>query len=135
MKTITTSKSSLTTILGLAFVLILVALAFVGLFLAQRMQAVNVPPAGVRPGGTTAEEQGALLNLTSGAFNTAVGSFSLKNNIQRKFNAAVGAVTLFTNTANNNTGSGAGALLSNTIGIENTANGSLALSNGSSKRN
>src|SRR5262249_8066213 len=41
MKTITTSKTSLLTILGLASVLILVALAFVGLFLAQRMQAVK----------------------------------------------------------------------------------------------
>jgi hypothetical protein len=99
MKTITTSKSSLTTILGLASVLILVALAFVGLFLAQRMQAVNPPPDGVRPGGTTAEEQGALLNLTSDTFNTAVGLFSLKRNTQGKFNTAVGAVTLFTNTA------------------------------------
>jgi hypothetical protein len=130
MKTITTSKSSLTPILGLAFVLILVALAFVGLFLAQRMQAVNPPPDGVRPGETQRKSRGALLNLTGGAFNTAVGSFPSR--AIYKFNAAVGAVTLFTNTANNNTGSGAGGLLSNTIGIENTANGSLALSNSSS---
>ena len=63
MKTITTSKSSLLTILGLASVLILVALAFVGLFLAQRMQAVNAPPAGVRPGETQRKNRAPCLTL------------------------------------------------------------------------
>jgi len=57
--------------------------------------------------------------------------FSFKSNIQGQFNTAVGAATLFTNTADKNTGTGAGALLSNTIGIENTANGSFALLNNS----
>jgi len=37
-------------------------------------QAVSPPPDGGYPGGNTAEGQGALLSLTDGAFNTAVGS-------------------------------------------------------------
>jgi hypothetical protein len=133
MKTITTSKSSLTTILGLLSVLILVALAFVGLFLAQRMQAVNPPPDGVRPGET--QRKGRAPCLTPPAAHLTQRLVRFPSRAISKFNAAVGAVTLFTNTANHNTGSGAGGLLSNTIGIENTANGSLALSNSSSKRN
>ena len=130
MKTVTTSKASLLTVLGLARTLIFI-LILVGLFLAQRMQAVNPPPDGGYPGGNTAEGQGALLNLSSGTFNTAVGLLSLNSNTEGQFNTAIGAGTLFTNTADKNTGIGAGALLSNTNGIENTATGSFALLNNS----
>ena len=130
MKTVTTSKASLLTVLGLAPTLIFI-LILVGLFLAQRMQAVNPPPDGGYPGGNTAEGQGALLNLSSGTFNTAVGLLSLKSNTEGQFNTAIGAGTLFANTGNKNTGIGAGALLGNTNGLENTATGSFALLNNS----
>src|SRR4029453_14073059 len=99
MKTVITSQSSLLPILGLLLVLILVGLAFVGLFFAQRIQGVNPPPTGVMPGETQRKGQGALLNLTSDTFNTAVGLFSLKRNTQGEFNTALGAATLLTNTA------------------------------------
>jgi hypothetical protein len=41
--------------------------------LLQMAHAVNPPPDGGYPGGNTAEGQNALLNLTSGTYNTAVG--------------------------------------------------------------
>ena len=41
-------------------------------------QAVTPPPDGGYPGGNTAEGQNALLSLTAGTYNTAVGWFSLK---------------------------------------------------------
>ena len=131
MKTIINSKSSLLTILGFPSILMLIVLVLLGLVVAERVQAVNPPPDGGYVGGNTAEGQGALLNLTSGTFNTAVGLFSLKGNIQNNFNTAVGAGALFNNAADKNTGIGAGALLSNTTGIENTAVGSFALLNNS----
>ncbi|MGC1322362.1 MAG: hypothetical protein WA849_09285, partial [Candidatus Udaeobacter sp.] len=40
-------------------------------------QAVSPAPDGGYPGGNTAEGQNALLSLTTGGFNTAVGFFSL----------------------------------------------------------
>jgi hypothetical protein len=95
--------------------------------LPQRTQAVNPPPDGGYPGGNTAEGQDALLTLTSGTFNTALGFLSLRSNTQSKFNTGVGAGTLLANTANDNTGTGAGALFSNTAGSDNTANGTFAL--------
>ena len=39
--------------------------------------AVSPPPDGGYPGGNTAEGQSALLSLTSGTFNTAIGFLSL----------------------------------------------------------
>ena len=104
MKTVITR--SLIAVFRTKSALILTALALGILPLVQRSQAVNPPPDGGYAGGNTAEGQG-------------------------QFNTAVGAATLFTNTADKNTGTGAGALLSNTIGIENTANGSFALLNNS----
>ena len=99
-------------------------------------QAVSPAPDGGYPGGNTAEGQSALLNLTTGAYNTGVGLFSLLSNSGGQFNTGVGAGTLLTNTADQNTATGAGALLSNTIGIDNTANGAFALfSNTTGSRN
>ena len=92
-------------------------------------QAVSPAPDGGYPGGNTAEGQNALLNLTTGAYNTGVGLFSLLSNSEGQFNTGVGAGTLLTNIADQNTATGAGALLSNTIGIDNTANGAFALFN------
>ena len=62
-------------------------------------QAVNPPPGGGYPGGNTAQGQNALLNLTSGTYNTAIGWFLIKSNKIGSFNTAVGAGTLFANTA------------------------------------
>jgi hypothetical protein len=52
---------------------VLITLALICFALLQKAQAVNPPPDGGYPGGNTAEGQNALLNLTSGGFNTAVG--------------------------------------------------------------
>ena len=99
-------------------------------------QAVSPAPDGGYPGGNTAEGQNALLNLTSGAYNTGVGLFSLLSNSGGQFNTGVGAGTLLANTADQNTATGAGTLLSNTIGIDNTATGAFALfSNTTGSRN
>ena len=85
------------------------------------------PPDGGYPNFTTAEGQNALLSLSTGAGNTAVGWFSLSSVTTSSFNTALGAAALLTNTADNNTAVGVGALLSNTTGSGNTASGALAL--------
>jgi hypothetical protein len=92
-------------------------------------QAFGVVPApdGGYPGFNTAEGQNALLHLTSGVGNTAVGWFSLESVTTGSFNTGIGAGTLLFNTADQNTATGAGALLSNLSGVENTANGAFAL--------
>jgi Chaperone of endosialidase len=74
-------------------------------------QAVSPPPDGDYPG----------------AYNTAVSWFSLQSNLTGNFNTAIGAGTLFANTADANTATGVGALLNNTIGENNTAGGVFAL--------
>ena len=91
------------------------------------LQAVNPPPDGGYAGGNTAEGQDALLSLTTGIYDTAVGLFSLESNAEGNLNTAIGAGTLLANTADENTATGAGALLSNTTGETNTANGTFAL--------
>ena len=102
-----------------------VTLMFLGLVLLPKARAVVPPPDGGYPGGNTAEGQAALLNLTSGTFNSAVGFGSLRSNAFGSFNTGIGAGTLFANTGDENTGTGAGALLSNTTGIQNTAKGAF----------
>ena len=97
--------------------------------LLPNAQAVSPPPDGGYPGGNTAEGQNALLSLTTGTYNTAIGLFSLEANAEGHFNTGVGAGTLLANTAQRNTAIGAGALLSNTKGVKNTANGAFALFN------
>jgi hypothetical protein len=107
--------------LALAFVM----LCFVGV--ASTINAVVPPPDGGYPNGNTAEGQNALLNLTSGGFNTAVGWLSMRSDLTGSFNTAVGAGTLFRNNADENTAIGTGALLSNNAGFQNTATGAFAL--------
>jgi len=48
--------------------------------LAPMAPAVVPPPDGGYPGGNTAEGQKALLSLTTGTYNTAIGFLSLSSN-------------------------------------------------------
>jgi hypothetical protein len=95
--------------------------------MVPRVQAVVPAPDGGYPGGKTAEGQNALLNLTIGGFNAAVGWLSLTGLTTGNFNTAVGAATLFRNIGDENTAVGAAALLSNSTGFNNTATGAFAL--------
>ena len=122
-----------------------ITFAVFGLALQPIAQAVVPPPDGGYPGGNTGEGQNALLGLTTGTFNTAIGFFALKSNDLGNYNTAigagalvtssdsvmntaVGAATLLANVADGNTAIGAGALLNNFSGFANTANGESALS-------
>jgi len=62
-------------------------------------QAVSPPPDGGYPGGNTAERQNALLTLTTGAYNTAVGWFPLQNHLTGTLNTAIGAGRFFSTPA------------------------------------
>jgi hypothetical protein len=106
---------------------LLTAFVLACLELLPKAQAVFPPPDGGYPGGNTAEGQNALLSLTSGMYNTAVGIVSLGIDTDAGFNTAIGAGALLLNNADNNTATGAFALLSNTTGPDNTAIGALAL--------
>jgi len=95
--------------------------------LAPLARAVVPPPDGGYPGENTAEGQSALLSLTTGTFDTAIGWLSFKSNISGNYNTGVGDGTLVLNTSDQNTATGAAALLLNTTGFRNTANGAFAL--------
>src|SRR6184192_3614980 len=84
--------------------------------LSPMAEAVSPAPDGSYSGGNTAEGESALLNLTTGTYNTGVGIFSLLSITDGKFCTAVGGATLLLNTGDQNTATGAGALLSNTTG-------------------
>src|SRR5882757_11267825 len=101
--------------------LIHILIGIVCLRVLPQMQAVTPAPDGGYPGGNTAEDQSALLNLTIGAYNTGVGWFSLGSNTNSQFNTGLGAGTLFANNGDNNTAVGTGALLNNSTGGHNTA--------------
>src|SRR6478735_7662507 len=127
MKTLITSRNSLLTILRSRSASILVVLTLGAFAVAHDGHAVSPPPDGGYPGGNTAEGQSAVLSLTSGTFNTAIGFLSLNGLKEGNFNTGLGAGTLLFNVADENTATGAGALLSNTTGNPNTANGAFAL--------
>jgi|KBSMisStaDraftv2_1062788.scaffolds.fasta_scaffold49317_1 hypothetical protein len=107
---------------------VLIAFSLACFALSPRAQAVVPPPDGGYPGNNTAEGQNALLSLTTGVNNTAVGWFSLKSNRNGQLNTAVGAGTLFSMVhASRNTAIGGAALFSDTNGEGNTGVGALAL--------
>jgi Chaperone of endosialidase len=96
--------------------------------LSLTAQAVVPAPDGGYPKQNTAEGQGALLSLTTGAFNTAVGYLSLHGNTTGGYNTANGALALNDNdTGHSNTANGYAAIRANTTGIGNTATGAGAL--------
>jgi hypothetical protein len=103
------------------------ALACFGLL--SKAEGVVPAPDGGYPGGNTAEGQKAVLNLTTGTFNSALGFLSLSALTTGNFCTGVGAGALLLNTADFNTAVGAAALLSNTTGSSNTATGLSALGN------
>ena len=61
----------------------LLALALTCLESLPALRAVVPAPDGGYPGGNTAEGQTALLGLTTGSYNTAVGFFSLRSDTHR----------------------------------------------------
>jgi uncharacterized coiled-coil protein SlyX len=76
-----------------------------------------------------------LKNLTTGAGNTGIGWYSLFATSTPSFNTAVGAGSLLSNTADQNTAVGLRALSNNTTGNGNIAIGSSARSNVTSSNN
>ena len=105
----------------------LIAVLIVCFGSVKNAQAVSPPPDGGYFGGNTAEGQDALLHLTTGVHNTAVGFLSLKTDTTGSYNTAIGSGTLRGNRSDLNTATGTFALLNNTDGRQNTANGALAL--------
>src|SRR5947207_11372399 len=116
-----------------SFSVVLIALAFT-FALSPVARAVDPPPDGGYPNQNTAEGDGALASLTTGAGNTAVGFQALFSDTSggsggnQAGNTAIGYDALFSNTTGSyNTANGYQALYSNTTGIVNTANGVWAL--------
>ena len=64
-------------------ILLLPLLRLASLRFCPRMQAVIPPPGGGYPGANTAEGQDALLSLTTGGYNTAIGFESLRTQHHR----------------------------------------------------
>src|SRR6266705_1082690 len=99
----------------------LIAVLLVCFALSPITRAVSPAPDGGYPNFNTAEGDDALLSLTTGVANTALGFDALYNN-NGDANTASGDSALYLNTTgNNNTATGADALYSNTTGNDNTA--------------
>jgi len=97
--------------------------------LLPAVQALSPAPDGGYPNFTTAEGQKALLNLTTGAGNTAIGALSLISDTTGSDNVGVGGGALALNNGDSNTAVGTIALFLNTGGFENVAVGTAALLN------
>ena len=118
MTTLRLTKSNDRSLLRHGCLLLSLTFGFAWLALAPAARAVSPPPDGGYPGGNTAEGDTALLSLTTGGFNTAVGLFSLRslstvdalfNNTTADGNTAIGQGALFACTGAQNTAIGAGA--------------------------
>jgi hypothetical protein len=108
------------------FLLLVLGLACFALSPAAR--AVTPAPDGGYANFNTAEGEGALFSLTSGAANTAIGFGALDSNTTGDDNTATGFDALTGNTTGlQNTANGFQALFSNTTGNNNTATGFDAL--------
>src|SRR6266508_4947108 len=94
-------------------------------FSPQTRAACDSPDPGC-PGANLAEGYLALQNLTTGVYNTGIGTYSLLSITDGSLCTGVGAGTLFSNTASENTATGAGSLFSNSTGGFNTADGTFA---------
>jgi len=128
MKTITLQIRDSINHLPLPFALILIPLILMCAALLPEAVAVTPAPDGGYPGFNTAEGDGALQSLTSGASNTAVGFDALFSDTAGSNNTATGIGALGSNTSgSDNTAIGFGALLFNTTGPNNTAIGFQAL--------
>ncbi len=114
-----------------------VALALAWLALSRTAQALNPPPDGGYAGANTAEGTGALLSLTTGIWNTALGFETLNHDTAGGNNTATGVRALFSDTSGSyNSATGTYALYSNINGWYNSAVGAYSLaSNISSNRN
>jgi trimeric autotransporter adhesin len=92
----------------------------------QTRAACGSPDPGC-PTGNLAEGYLALGSLTTCAYNTGIGAYSLLSLTDNAFCTAVGAGTLLSNTRGSNSAVGAGALLNNVDGEDNNALGVFAL--------
>jgi len=105
------------------------ALASLCVAVSPAVWGVTPPPDGCYPNLTTAEGCDALVALSTGAGNTAIGWRALFVDTTGSFNTGVGGGALALNNADANTALGAAALLLNTTGTQNTAVGADALVN------
>jgi hypothetical protein len=108
---------------------VLITFALVCFALSPQTQAACGSPDPGCPVANLAEGYLALQSLTTGAYNTGIGTYSLLSITNGSFCTGVGAGTLLSNTADENTATGAGALLTNTTGTQNTATGTFSLFN------
>src|ERR1700730_8864574 len=99
------------------------ALACFALMPAPKSFGVSPAPDGGYPGKNTAEGTSALLSLTSGISNTAVGFQTLYLNTTGNYNTANGAKAAQHNRGPQNTATGSDTLGYNITGSYNTANG------------
>ena len=95
--------------------------------LSPRVRAACDSPDPGCPGANLAEGFPALQSLTTGVYNTGIGTYSLLSLTDGSLNTGLGAGTLFASTGNQNTAIGAGALFSNSSGEDNNAVGAFAL--------
>src|SRR6266850_5823486 len=95
-------------------------------FSPQMRAACDSPDPGC-PGGNLAEGFLALGSLTTGFYNTGIGTYALLSLTDGNFSTATGAGALFSNTGSENTAVGAGALFINLDGSDNNAVGAFAL--------
>jgi len=138
------TKSVNRSVLWRGFFFAAIALICFGSSPTARATLPPPPPDGGYPNRNTAEGDGALFSLTTGARNTAIGTSAvffnttgsnntavgdsaLGGNTLSDNNTAIGVAALASNTASDNTATGFEALNNNTTGTQNSAHGANAL--------